>query len=100
MPFFVSSRLPGRRTLVEMRCLQGWADGWDEVAPPDATPGALARWRAEAVFQVLEKRRIHVTDSDCLRIARCTDPDVQARWIRTAILCDSVDDLFRERSDG
>jgi hypothetical protein len=41
-----------------------------------------------------------VTDSDCLRITPCTDPDIQAHWLKTAILCDSVDDLFREGSDN
>ncbi|MEU1512573.1 hypothetical protein ABZ490_10490 [Streptomyces sp. NPDC005811] len=96
MAFFVSSHFPGSRTLLETRYLEGWVDGWEAVTPlPATTPTSLARWRSEGVLQVLEKRLVRVTDSDSLRIARCGDPETQAHWLKAAILCDRVDDLFR-----
>ncbi|MFJ8111214.1 hypothetical protein [Streptomyces sp. NPDC096132] len=96
MPFFISSHFPGSRTVVETRYLEGWVDGWEEATPPHVTTQtAVAQWRAEGVLQVLEKRLIRVTDSDSLRIAQCADPDTQVHWLKSAILCDTVDDLFR-----
>lgn len=92
MPFV--SYFPGRRTLAETAYLQGWVEGWEETTPVGASPEAVAERRAEAVLRVLEKRRIPVTGSSCLRIIRCTDPETQARWIETAIVCDSVGELF------
>ena len=53
-----------------------------------------AEGRAEALLDVLESRRLHVSDEARARILACTDSKQLAAWTRAAVSVASVDELF------
>jgi hypothetical protein len=50
--------------------------------------------RAEAVIEILDARRVKMSDDDRTRITACQDIEQLTTWIRRAATADSVDDLF------